>query len=110
MPGPLLTAIENHAHGARHAHASLAVLAMFMLVEFAKRAEGERGKGEVEERTGEIIRCLPAQLLHKSLEGMVKADYERFLRCDPLSFMSFFFIVLHFVGAPLPSRMICRLL
>jgi len=43
-----------------------------MPVEFAKRADGDKGKGEVEERVGEIIRCLPIQLLHKSVEGMFK--------------------------------------
>ena len=73
VPGPLLAAIEGHAHGTQQTHVSLAVLAMFrMLVEFAKRADGDKGKGEVEERVGEIIRCLPVQLLHKSVEGMFK--------------------------------------
>ena len=43
-----------------------------MLVEFAKRADGDKGKGEVEEWVGEIIQCLPVQLLHKSMEGMSK--------------------------------------
>ncbi|TFY81477.1 hypothetical protein EWM64_g2539 [Hericium alpestre] len=75
ISGPLLNALsQGSAHGAQQTHVSLAVLAMFrMAVEYAKKAVGEdRGKSEVEERVGEIIRCLPSHLLHKSLEGIFK--------------------------------------
>jgi 20S proteasome subunit alpha 6 len=68
-----LSAIEGAAHGAQQTHVSLAVLALFRIgVEYAKKADGEKGKTEVEERMGEIVRCLPSHLLHKSLDGMFK--------------------------------------
>ena len=41
-------------------------------VEYAKKAVGDNGKGEVEERVGEIIRFLPMHLLHKSLDGIFR--------------------------------------
>jgi 20S proteasome subunit alpha 6 len=73
VPGPLLSAIAGSAHGAQQTHVSLAVLAIFrMTVEFAKKADGDKGKSEVEDRMGEIVRCLPSHLLHKSLDGMFK--------------------------------------
>jgi 20S proteasome subunit alpha 6 len=74
VSGPLLSALSpGSAHGAQQTHVSLAVLAMFrMTVEYAKKALGDKGKGEVEERVGEIIRCLPSHLLYKSLDGIFK--------------------------------------
>ncbi|TFY60714.1 hypothetical protein EVG20_g7320, partial [Dentipellis fragilis] len=75
ISGPLLSALsQGSAHGAQQTHVSLAVLAMVrMAVEYAKRAVGEeKGKSEVEERVGEIIRCLPSHLLYKSLDGIFK--------------------------------------
>ncbi|EIN10819.1 hypothetical protein PUNSTDRAFT_142743 [Punctularia strigosozonata HHB-11173 SS5] len=74
VSGPLLSALSpGSAHGAQQTHVSLAVLAMFrMSVEYAKKAMGDKGKTEVEERMGEIIRCLPSHLLYKSLDGIFK--------------------------------------
>ncbi|KAI0069155.1 hypothetical protein BV25DRAFT_1910854 [Artomyces pyxidatus] len=75
ISGPLLSALsQGSAHGAQQTHVSLAVLAMFrMAMEYAKKAVGEeKGKSEVEERVGEIIRCLPSHLLYKSLDGIFK--------------------------------------
>jgi 20S proteasome subunit alpha 6 len=76
ISGPLLSAISpGSAHGAQQTHVSLAVLAMFrMTVEYAKKAVGndETGKKEVEERVGEIIRCLPSHLIYKSVDGIFK--------------------------------------
>ena len=74
VSGPLLSALsQGSAHGAQQTHVSLAVLAIFRLaVEFAKKADGDEGKNEVEERVGEIIRCLPSHLIYKSLDGIFK--------------------------------------
>jgi 20S proteasome subunit alpha 6 len=74
VSGPLLSALsQGSAHGSQQTHVSLAVLAMFrMTVEYAKKAVGDKGKGEVEERVGEIIRCLPSHLIYKSLDGIFK--------------------------------------
>ncbi|GLB33500.1 hypothetical protein LshimejAT787_0103840 [Lyophyllum shimeji] len=74
ISGPLLSALsQGSAHGAQQTHVSLAVLAMFrMAVEYAKKAIGDKGKTEVEERMGEIIRCLPSHLVYKSLDGIFK--------------------------------------
>ena len=74
VSGPLLSALSpGSAHGAQQTHVSLAVLAIFRLtVEFAKKAVGDTGKGEVEERVGEIIRSLPSHLIYKSLDGIFK--------------------------------------
>lgn len=74
ISGPLLSALSpGSAHGSQQTHVSLAVLAMFrMTVEYAKKALGDKGKGEVEERVGEIIRCLPSHLIYKSLDGIFK--------------------------------------
>jgi len=74
ISGPLLSALsQGSAHGSQQTHVSLAVLAMFrMTVEYAKKALGDKGKGEVEERVGEIIRCLPSHLIYKSLDGIFK--------------------------------------
>jgi 20S proteasome subunit alpha 6 len=74
VSGPLLSALsQGSAHGSQQTHVSLAVLAMFrMLMEYAKKAVGEKGKEEVEERVGEIIRCLPSHLIYKSLDGIFK--------------------------------------
>jgi 20S proteasome subunit alpha 6 len=43
-----------------------------MTVEYAKKAVGDKGREEVEERVGEIIRCLPSHLIYKSLDGIFK--------------------------------------
>jgi 20S proteasome subunit alpha 6 len=74
VTGPLLSALSHgSAHAAQQTHVSLAVLAMFRLsVEYAKQASGDKGKGEVETRVGEIIRCLPSHLINKSLDGIFK--------------------------------------
>ncbi|KAI0071924.1 hypothetical protein K474DRAFT_1679051 [Panus rudis PR-1116 ss-1] len=74
VSGPLLSALtQGSAHASQQTHVSLAVLAIFRLsVEFAKKANGDQGKGEVEERVGEIIRCLPTHLIYKSLDGIFK--------------------------------------
>ncbi|KAI0643740.1 hypothetical protein C8Q79DRAFT_976511 [Trametes meyenii] len=74
VSGPLLSALSpGSAHGAQQTHVSLAVLAMFRLtVEYAKKAAGDAGKAEVEERVGEIIRSLPSHLIYKSLDGIFK--------------------------------------
>ena len=72
--GPLLSAINpGSAHGAQQTHVSLAVLAIFrMTTEYAQKAAGEKGKAAVEERVGEIVRCLPSHLIYKSLDGIFK--------------------------------------
>lgn len=74
VSGPLLSALSpGSAHAAQQTHVSLAVLAIFRLaVEFAKKAVGDTGKAEVEERVGEIIRSLPSHLIYKSLDGIFK--------------------------------------
>ncbi|THH33800.1 hypothetical protein EUX98_g460 [Antrodiella citrinella] len=74
VSGPLLSALSpGSAHGAQQTHVSLSVLAIFRLaVEFAKKAVGDPGKAEVEERVGEIIRSLPTHLIYKSLDGIFK--------------------------------------
>ncbi|KAI0921931.1 hypothetical protein AcW1_004221 [Taiwanofungus camphoratus] len=74
VSGPLLSALSpGAAHGAQQTHVSLAVLAIFRLaVEYAKKAAPDAGKGEAEERVGEIIRSLPSHLLYKSLDGIFK--------------------------------------
>ena len=73
-PSALLSAFsQGSAHGAQQTHVSLAVLAMFrMTVDYAKKALGDKGKGDAEERMGEIIRCLPSHLIYKSLDGIFK--------------------------------------
>jgi 20S proteasome subunit alpha 6 len=43
-----------------------------MTIEYATKASGDSGKIEVEERVGEIIRCLPAGQIHKSLDAIFK--------------------------------------
>ncbi|KAG2159018.1 uncharacterized protein EDB93DRAFT_1117650 [Suillus bovinus] len=74
VSGPLLAALsQSSSHGAQQTHVSLAVLALFhMSVDFARKASGEKGKSEAEEKMSEIIRCLPSHLLYKSLDGMFK--------------------------------------
>ncbi|KAG2051299.1 hypothetical protein BDR06DRAFT_959078 [Suillus hirtellus] len=74
VSGPLLAALsQSSSHGAQQTHVSLAVLALFhMSVDFARKASGEKGKAEAEEKMSEIIRCLPSHLLYKSLDGMFK--------------------------------------
>ncbi|KAG2362010.1 hypothetical protein BDR07DRAFT_1407983 [Suillus spraguei] len=74
VSGPLLAALsQSSSHGAQQTHVSLAVLALFhMAVDFARKASGEKGKAEAEEKMSEIIRCLPSHLLYKSLDGMFK--------------------------------------
>ncbi|KAJ7667703.1 hypothetical protein DFH06DRAFT_1267835 [Mycena polygramma] len=58
LAGPLLSALApGSAHSAQQTPVSLAVLAMFrMTVEYADKVEGEKGKADVEERVGELIR------------------------------------------------------
>ena len=74
VSGLLLSALaQGSAHGAQQTHVSLAVLAIFrMATEYAVKASGDKGKAEVEERVGEIIRCLPSHLIYKSLDGIFK--------------------------------------
>lgn len=74
LTGPLLSAlVPGSAHAAQQTPISLAVLAMFrMTVEYADKAAGEKGKADVEERVGEIIRCLPPSQIHKSLDAIFK--------------------------------------
>ncbi|KAJ7499223.1 hypothetical protein FB451DRAFT_1428472 [Mycena latifolia] len=74
LTGPLLTALSpGSAHGSQQTPVSLAVLAMFrMTVEYANKAAGDKGKADVEERVGEIIRCLPPSQIHKSLDAIFK--------------------------------------
>ncbi|KAF9263701.1 hypothetical protein L218DRAFT_980084 [Marasmius fiardii PR-910] len=74
VSGPLLTALDQGtAHGPQQTHVSLAVLAIFqMTLEYATKAIGAGAKKEVENRVGEIIRCLPSHLTYKSLDGMFK--------------------------------------
>lgn len=74
VSGPLLSALSpDSAHAAQQTHVSLAVLAIFRLtVEYARKAAGDKGKGEAEERVGEIIRSLPSHLIYKSLDGIFK--------------------------------------
>ena len=74
LSGPLLSAVsQGSAHANQQTHVSLAVLAIFRLAtEYAKKAVGEKGREEVEERVGEVIRCLPGHLIYKSLDGIFK--------------------------------------
>ncbi|KAJ7774216.1 hypothetical protein DFH07DRAFT_901769 [Mycena maculata] len=74
VSGPLLSALTpGSAHASLQTPVSLAVLAMFrMTVEYADKAAGDKGKAEVEERVGEIIRCLPPSQIHKSLDAIFK--------------------------------------
>jgi 20S proteasome subunit alpha 6 len=92
ISGPLLAALSGSgssssgrfAHGEKQTHVSLAVLAIWrMTLEYARKAtaatatagkdgEEEAAVKEVEERVGEIIRCLPGHLVYKSLDGMFK--------------------------------------
>jgi 20S proteasome subunit alpha 6 len=52
-------------------HTSLAVLAMFRLIQdTATRLGGEEMKREVEGRVKEIIKSLPQHMINKSLDGM----------------------------------------
>jgi 20S proteasome subunit alpha 6 len=74
VAGPLLSVLtEGTAHSAQQTHVSLAVLAMFrMTLDFAKQASGEKGTTDAQERMGEIVRCLPTHLVHKSLDGIFR--------------------------------------
>jgi 20S proteasome subunit alpha 6 len=93
ISGPLLAALSGSssssasgggfAYGEKQTHVSLAVLALWrMTLEYARKAaaakDGESSAEEaaavkeVEERVGEIIRCLPGHLVYKSLDGMFK--------------------------------------
>lgn len=75
ITGPLLTAMDQStAQATQQTHVSLAVVAIVRLAtEFAELAFAEgKGKAQVEDRVGEIIRCLPSHLLYKSLDGMFK--------------------------------------
>ncbi|KAF8211443.1 hypothetical protein K438DRAFT_1568235 [Mycena galopus ATCC 62051] len=74
LVGPLLSALTpGSAHAGQQTPVSLAVLAMFrMTIEYADKAAGDKGKADVEERIGEIIRCLPPNQIHKSLDAIFK--------------------------------------
>lgn len=75
ITGPLLAAMDQKsAHATQQTHVSLAVVAFVrMSTEYAEKALGEgKGKEQVEDRVGEIIRSLPSHLLYKSLDGMFK--------------------------------------
>jgi 20S proteasome subunit alpha 6 len=93
ISGPLLAALSGSssssasgggfAYGEKQTHVSLAVLALWrMTLEYARKAAAAKGGEssaeeaaavkEVEERVGEIIRCLPGHLVYKSLDGMFK--------------------------------------
>lgn len=75
LSGPLLTALSpNSPHASQQTHLTLAIVAMVRMAEsFAGRAmPSDEGKREVEERVGEIIRCLPQHLLYKSLDGIFR--------------------------------------
>jgi 20S proteasome subunit alpha 6 len=73
VSGPLLSVLtEGTAHSSQQTHVSLAVLAMFrMTIDFAKQT-GDKGAVEAQERMGEIVRCLPTHLVHKSLDGIFR--------------------------------------
>jgi 20S proteasome subunit alpha 6 len=44
-----------------------------MAGEYAQKAAGgNKGQVEVDDRMGEIIRCLPSHLIYKSLDGIFK--------------------------------------
>lgn len=43
-----------------------------MAVDFAKETRNERATKDVQDKMGEIIRCLPSHLLYKSLDGIFK--------------------------------------
>ncbi|KAL1732718.1 hypothetical protein EV714DRAFT_270348 [Schizophyllum commune] len=74
LSGPLLAAHNEHsAHAKEQTHVSLSVIALFRLtLEYARKAVGDRARKEVEERLGEIIKCIPNNLVHKSLDGIFK--------------------------------------
>jgi len=75
VTGPLLSAMEaTSPHAAQQTHVSLAVAALVRVAtDFAEKAVGDgKGKAQVEDRVGEIIRALPSHLLYKSLDGMFK--------------------------------------
>ncbi|KAJ7688433.1 hypothetical protein B0H17DRAFT_1202981 [Mycena rosella] len=74
LAGPLLGALApGSSHRSQQTPVSLAVLAMFrMTIEYADKAAGDKGKADVEERMGEIIRCLPPSQIHKSLDAIFK--------------------------------------
>lgn len=75
LSGPLLTALSpSSPHAAQQTHLTLAVVAMVRMAEaFAERSMAkDRAQQEVDERVGEIIRCLPQHLLYKSLDGIFR--------------------------------------
>ncbi|TRM68411.1 hypothetical protein BD626DRAFT_481639 [Schizophyllum amplum] len=74
LSGPLLSAHNEHpAHANQQTHVSLAVIALFrMTLDYARRAVGQHAKKEVEDRMGEIIKCIPNHLVYKSLDGIFK--------------------------------------
>ncbi|KAK7061459.1 proteasome subunit alpha type 1 [Favolaschia claudopus] len=74
LTGPLLSALTpGSAHAGQQTPVSLAVLAIFrMAVQYAEKSSGEKGKAEVEDRVGEIIRCLPQSQIHKTLDAIFK--------------------------------------
>lgn len=75
LAGPLLAAWDpTSPHNAQQSHVSLAVMAMVRLAEqFAEQALGEgKGKAQVDDRVGEVIKSLPSHLIYKSLDGIFK--------------------------------------
>ncbi|GJJ07395.1 hypothetical protein Clacol_001597 [Clathrus columnatus] len=76
LSGPLLTALSpNSPHAGQQTHLTLAIVAMVRMAEsFALRSlpTTEEAKREVDEKVGEIIRCLPQHLLFKSLDGIFR--------------------------------------
>ncbi|KAF8528912.1 hypothetical protein BU17DRAFT_60665 [Hysterangium stoloniferum] len=76
LTGPLLTALSpGSTHASQQTHLTLAIVAMVRMAEsFAERVipSSEDARQEVNERVGEIIRCLPQHLLHKSLDGIFR--------------------------------------
>ncbi|KAJ7638530.1 hypothetical protein FB45DRAFT_976678 [Roridomyces roridus] len=75
--GPLLSALKSGIpYASQQTPVSLAVMAMFrMTIEYAEKSDGDKGKTEVEERFGEIVRCLPPSQIHKSLDAIFKDSF-----------------------------------
>jgi len=54
-----------------HTHTSLAVLAMFRVMQqTALKYGGKEGKKQVEDQVREIVKSLPTHMINKSLDGM----------------------------------------
>jgi 20S proteasome subunit alpha 6 len=72
--GPLLTALEQSTlPSGQHTHATLVVLATAQLaLEYAEKADGERGRAEAYRRLSDIAQHLPAPHIHRSLDLMFR--------------------------------------